>query len=230
MTRIRHTPVRPLPLPTTPWPPPPAPLPLPWRERRRNGACRQGSGSIRRPLGLAMRMTVPQRRSLPPSVPRRDLRRDASGQAREDLRTRPVVPPSSLLRDTVALPMIRRPRVRRVWSARVRRVRDRFADPPPRSCLRRALLRGQPGHARRMSVNEARDIVRAEATSRRHPVLLIQRRFGDARDVSTCRAETGSAHAARRTAFLVAHGHGGTTGAMWAQVAACAECADGEGA
>ena len=60
---------------------------------------------------------------------------------------RPVVPPSWLLRDTAAPPMLRRPR--------------------------RALLRGRLGHARRASTSGAQGIVRAGATSRMHSVLLM---------------------------------------------------------
>ena len=58
----------------------------------------------------------------------------------------------------------------------------------PRSCLQRALLRGRLGHARRASTSGAQGIVQAGATSRRHSVLLIQHRFGDARDAQkpTC--------------------------------------------
>ena len=105
-------------------------------QQRYRKLCRHGSGSIWRPLRLTIRMTAPQRRPLPPSVRRHDLRRVASGQAREGQRMRPVVPHSWLLRNT-APPALRRPGLRRVRGARMGRVRDRFADRPPRSCLQR---------------------------------------------------------------------------------------------
>ena len=74
------------------------------------------------------------------------------------------------------------------WSASTSQYRPICTHPC--SCLQRALLRGRLGHARRASTSGARGIVRAGATSRRHSVLLIQRRFGDARDVSQRHATT----------------------------------------
>ena len=68
------------------------------------------------------------------------------------------------------------------WSASTSQYRPICTHPC--SCLQRALLRGRLGHARRASTSGARGIVRAGATSRRHSVLLIQRRFGDVRDVN----------------------------------------------
>ena len=105
-------------------------------QQRYRKLCRHGSGSIRRPLGPTIRMTAPQRRPFLPPVRRHDLRRDASGQAREGQHMRPVVPPSWLLRNT-APPELHRPGLRRMQDARMERVRDRFADRPPRSCFRR---------------------------------------------------------------------------------------------
>ena len=69
------------------------------------------------------------------------------------------------------------------WSASASQYRPICTHPC--SCLQRALLRGRLGHARRANTSGARGTVRAGAASRRHSFLLVQRRFGDARDVNT---------------------------------------------
>ena len=167
-----------------------------WPSESSNGHPSHHTTSPGTECGLG---AVPQSPSCPKGAWGRNFPNTAPSahhRFRATLEHRPLAPPARAVhsRSPLALPArvarSRRPLApqpaltgtRPSWSVSASQYRPICTH--PRSCLQRSLLRGRLGHARRARTSGAQGIVQAGATSRRHSVLLIQRRFGDTRDVN----------------------------------------------